>query len=369
MRAEGRPSASAVARVMASGSSSPLARAAFEPLPEESEWVVHRPIPPARRGRCRPRRGLPRRRGRGRTRRLVGRDERRLHLHRLEEDERLPRLDALALGREHADDDAGHRRLDHGLLARGRRRAGWAVCLDGRAAAASAFRSVARASRPPTARQRGAGARAADSSAGSAVVASPGPDSGVADEPAEEREVRRRRRERRSPRAPAASRSSASSRVSPVRDELRDHGVVGDRHLVARLHARVDADRLGKVAGARCGRPGGGTCAGPRRRGVPRPRGLRARSRSRPSGSPAAIRSCCSTRSSPVTSSVTGCSTWMRAFSSRKQKLSSSARMNSAVPAPYVAERRARARRPRSPIAARAPASSAGEGLSSSTFW
>ncbi|CAM5431261.1 hypothetical protein SGRIM128S_08675 [Streptomyces griseomycini] len=36
------------------------------------------------------------------------------------------------------------------------------------------------------------------------------------------------------------------------------------------------------------------------------------------SGSPAATRSCHSTRSSPVISSVTGCSTWRRVFISMK---------------------------------------------------
>ena len=36
------------------------------------------------------------------------------------------------------------------------------------------------------------------------------------------------------------------------------------------------------------------------------------------SGSPAAIRICSRTRSIPVTISVTGCSTWMRVFTSRK---------------------------------------------------
>ncbi len=39
---------------------------------------------------------------------------------------------------------------------------------------------------------------------------------------------------------------------------------------------------------------------------------------SKPSGSPAATRSCSSTRSRPVISSVTGCSTWRRVFISMK---------------------------------------------------
>ncbi len=54
------------------------------------------------------------------------------------------------------------------------------------------------------------------------------------------------------------------------------------------------------------------------------------------SGSPAAIRSCHSTRSRPVTYSVTGCSTWRRVFISMKKydAGSSPGTMNSTVPAP-----------------------------------
>ena len=53
-----------------------------------------------------------------------------------------------------------------------------------------------------------------------------------------------------------------------------------------------------------------------------------------PSGSPAAIRSWSSTRSRPVTSSVTGCSTWSRVFISRKTGSPRSSTRNSHVPAP-----------------------------------
>ena len=54
------------------------------------------------------------------------------------------------------------------------------------------------------------------------------------------------------------------------------------------------------------------------------------------SGSPAATRSCHSTRSRPVTSSVTGCSTWSRVFISMKKNSpgASAETMNSTVPAP-----------------------------------
>ena len=50
------------------------------------------------------------------------------------------------------------------------------------------------------------------------------------------------------------------------------------------------------------------------------------------SGSPEATLICHSTRSIPVTISVTGCSTWRRVFISRK-KNSPSWKMNSTVPA------------------------------------
>ena len=51
------------------------------------------------------------------------------------------------------------------------------------------------------------------------------------------------------------------------------------------------------------------------------------------SGSPAAMRSCSATRSRPVTSSVTGCSTWMRQLHSRKKcSPVAASTMNSTVP-------------------------------------
>ena len=51
------------------------------------------------------------------------------------------------------------------------------------------------------------------------------------------------------------------------------------------------------------------------------------------SGSPAATRSCSSTRSRPVTASVTGCSTCSRALTSRNANWPSSSSRNSTVPA------------------------------------
>ena len=49
--------------------------------------------------------------------------------------------------------------------------------------------------------------------------------------------------------------------------------------------------------------------------------------------SPAALRIICSTRSMPVTNSVTGCSTCSRVFISKKKKLLSCPATNSTVPA------------------------------------
>src|SRR5665647_578327 len=53
-----------------------------------------------------------------------------------------------------------------------------------------------------------------------------------------------------------------------------------------------------------------------------------------PSGSPAAIRSCSRTRSTPVISSETGCSTCRRVLTSRKETVPSEPTRNSHVPAP-----------------------------------
>jgi hypothetical protein len=52
------------------------------------------------------------------------------------------------------------------------------------------------------------------------------------------------------------------------------------------------------------------------------------------SGSPAASAICSFTRSTPVTASVTVCSTWIRAFTSMKYSRSSLSTRNSKVPTP-----------------------------------
>ena len=65
------------------------------------------------------------------------------------------------------------------------------------------------------------------------------------------------------------------------------------------------------------------------------------RGSSYPSSSPAAMRNISRTRSMPVTSSETQCSTWRRVFTSRKEMVPSWAIRNSQVPAPtYFASRR-----------------------------
>ncbi len=69
------------------------------------------------------------------------------------------------------------------------------------------------------------------------------------------------------------------------------------------------------------------------------------------SGSPAAIRICCLTKSIPVTASVTGCSTWMRVFISKKVKVAV-ARPTKTPPYRHWCTRpRARHRTAASPIA------------------
>ena len=143
-----------------------------------------------------------------------------------------------------------------------------------------------------------------------------GPHRRMVDEPAEEAEVRRhagdprraqraRERRRTPPRASRRGRSawrsagrrraatsSPASTPASTRTVLRQlggssrPGLGEERQRVLGVQAHLDRVAVGLARAAA-------------------------------SGSPAAIRSCCSTRSIPVTSSVTGCSTWSRAFSSR----------------------------------------------------
>ena len=80
------------------------------------------------------------------------------------------------------------------------------------------------------------------------------------------------------------------------------------------------------------------------------------------------MRTCSRTMSIPVTSSVTGCSTWSRQFTSMKWNEPSGPSRNSNVPAfryPIAAHARSTALS----ISSRAAASSAGDGDSSISFW
>ena len=77
---------------------------------------------------------------------------------------------------------------------------------------------------------------------------------------------------------------------------------------------------------------------------------------------PSAIASCARTRSTPVTASVTGCSTCSRAFISRKRNVPSGSSRNSTVPGADVAGGARRSRRRRRRAAARRSADTAGDG-------
>ena len=84
---------------------------------------------------------------------------------------------------------------------------------------------------------------------------------------------------------------------------------------------------------------------------------------------PSAIRSWSATRSRPVTSSVTGCSTWRRVFISRKVNAPRSSSEELAGPGAHVARPRARGSARPSPSPARSSGPTAGDGVSSRTFW
>ena len=121
-----------------------------------------------------------------------------------------------------------------------------------------------------------------------------------------------------------ACRSSSRRRRSPCR--LRARRCPGARR----------APRAA-CAARRCGRSRAGSrCAGfsaQRRTSIACPP-VRISSCLSGSSSPAATRSCHSTRSSPVIISVTGCSTCRRVFISMKKNWRSAPTMNSTVPAP-----------------------------------
>ena len=120
-------------------------------------------------------------------------------------------------------------------------------------------------------------------------------------------------------------------------DHLGEQGVIHRRYGITALEAAIDPQRLAAAASQRaaaCRRSAGSRVPDPPRRHAPRWHGRRGGSALAASGngSPAATRSCHSTRSSPVTASVTVCSTCSRVFISRK-KNSRPSKRNSTVPA------------------------------------
>ncbi len=142
-------------------------------------------------------------------------------------------------------------------------------------------------------------------------------------------------------RAPARA-AAASDRVGPVGDDLGQHGVVVRADHRSRLDSAVHPDRSSLVADLEPVQPPGrGQPVAGRVLGVepgldrmaagtrsPPPRAPR-----RGRAAPAATRSCNRTRSSPVTASVTGCSTCSRVFISRKNGSPFRSTTNSTVPA------------------------------------
>jgi hypothetical protein len=132
--------------------------------------------------------------------------------------------------------------------------------------------------------------------------------------------------------------AEALGAIEAVHDQLGEQRVVMMADLVTLLDARVEAD--GRMPVGRAQAPdaagGGHEVVGrvlrvdARLDGVAAPRNLRLRQRQ---GSPEATRSCHSTRSRPVTISVTGCSTCSRVFISMNQNSRSGLTMNSTVPA------------------------------------
>ena len=131
-------------------------------------------------------------------------------------------------------------------------------------------------------------------------------------------------------------RSSASSRVRPVTmslasieskrpadDVALDDAGVEPHAGAGRRPEDGDVARGGQEVAA------GVLAVDPELDGVPADSGS-----SYPSSSPSAMRNCSRTRSMPVTSSVTGCSTWRRVLTSRKEIVPSWPTRNSQVPAP-----------------------------------
>ena len=166
----------------------------------------------------------------------------------------------------------------------------------------------------------GAAAGAVGDAFGQAGVEAARADVGIVEQFAQERDVRGHPEH-----GGAGERAvETAQRGGPVRapgDHLGEHRVVAAADGRALGEARVDADVFpGRLAQRQHG-PAGRQEAARRVLGVDA--GLdgvavHAIGRAAVSSSPAATRSCHSTRSSPYTSSVTGCSTWRRVFISMK---------------------------------------------------
>ena len=290
-----------------------------------------------------------------------------LHLHRLEDDERLVRLDGVALLDADLDHLPRHRATRR---ARRRRRPAEPV----RAAASTSSADEERRGRqvePPGAvpgarrgrARRGGERRVARQEVDRDVA---GAEGRMGDEPAEERQVRRDAlddglRERR---------LEPFERLVAVVAEARSAWRSSGRSSRRPRRLPRSPRRRGRSPAAGGGAPGraaAGTSAGPPRTGAPRSRDRASTDASPARVSPSATRSWSSTRSRPVTASVTGCSTWIRPFSSRKKTSSPSTR-NSAVPALSYPSARAKATAC-SEIRSRSAGDRPGGGDSSTTFW
>ena len=172
----------------------------------------------------------------------------------------------------------------------------------------------------------------------------------------------------------------AASRSRSDRHDLGDHRVVVGRDALARTDGRVDPDaRAGRHRPTR--RRGPATGANSRAGSSAAKRtsiGMAGRASAAiaaaartasDSGSPAAIHSCSATRSRSVTSSVTPCSTWSRALTSRNQKRRSGSKRNSAVAALWSPAARRRPDRHRRAARLARRLSGPGAGDSSTSFW
>ena len=135
----------------------------------------------------------------------------------------------------------------------------------------------------------------------------------------------------------SASAATAAARSARVGDDFRQQRVVVRRDRACRRSTQVSTrTQAGSVERRRRvpldGRKPASGSSAMTRASMAWP-SKRTSSCANGSGSPAATRSCSSTRSRPVTASVTGCSTCRRALTSRKANAPSSSSRNSTVPA------------------------------------